>query len=284
MPLVEHLYELRSRLTKALLGITVGIVVAFLLREQVFEVLKQPYCNTDLAESRPECVLTSFAPLEQFSVTLRISFIAGIVFAAPVWLYQIGAFITPGLHKKERRYAGGFLAVSLLMFVIGSLFAFFTMSRALDFLLGFAGDDVSALVGLESYLSFVTLLLLCFGISFQFPVILMFLNIVGVLSAARLRAWRRGMVVAIAVLSAVVTPTTDPYTFAFMAVPLYVMYEVVVLLARLRERRKRSAVQADPVFGLADDEASPSPVRAAPLETPTSLDPAADEAVESRLP
>lgn len=284
MPLVEHLYELRSRLTKALLGITVGIVVAFLLREQVFEVLKQPYCNTDLAESRPECVLTSFAPLEQFSVTLRISFIAGIVFASPVWLYQIGAFITPGLHKKERRYAGGFLAVSLLMFAIGSLFAFFTMSRALDFLLGFAGDDVSALVGLESYLSFVTLLLLCFGISFQFPVILMFLNIVGVLSAARLRAWRRGMVVAIAVLSAVVTPTTDPYTFAFMAVPLYVMYEVVVVLARLRERRKRSTAAADPVFGLADDEASPSPVRAAPLETPTSLDPAADEAVESRLP
>lgn len=270
MPLVEHLYELRSRLTKSLLAVTVGIAVAFVFREQVFDVLKQPYCQTDLAQRRSDCTLISLAPLEQFSVSLRVSFIAGIVFSSPVWLYQIGAFITPGLHKHERRYAAGFLAVALAMFLLGSAFAYLTMSKALDFLLGFAGDDVEALVGLDSYLSFVTLLLLCFGIAFEFPVVLLFLNLMGVVSAARMRAWRRGMVVAIAAASAVITPTTDPYTFAFMAVPLYLMYEIVILLARLRERGISKASEADPVFGVADEVASPPPVAGAPPATPSA--------------
>lgn len=269
MPLVEHLYELRSRLGKALLGVTLGIIVAFIFREQVFDFLKEPYCRVDLGErsgTPQDCQLVSLSPLDQFQVFLKLSFIAGIVFSAPIWLYQIGAFITPALHKHEKRYAAGFLFFSLLMFTTGMVFAYFTMTRALEFLLNFGGDGVVALTSIQSYLSFVTLLMICFGIAFEFPVVILFLHLTGVLSSARMRSWRRGMIVGVAILSAVITPTTDPYTFAFMAVPLLVLYEGCILFARIRERVKRKELAADPVFGIDDDAASPSP------EGPRSLD------------
>lgn len=277
MPLVEHLYELRSRLFKAMLAITLGILVAFLLRTQIFDFLKQPYCDTTqvkklVDQGQTRCTLYSFGPLEQFTVSLRVSFIAGILFSSPIWLYQIGAFITPALHKKEKRYAGAFLAFALSMFALGCAFAYLTMSKALNFLLGFAGENVTALPSIQSYLNFVVLILLAFGISFEFPVILMFLNVVGVLPSRKLRDWRRGMIVFIAVLSAVITPTTDPYTFTFMAVPLYVLYEVVIVVARIRERVTRKALAADPIHALDDEQASPTPLSPAPVEAPSSVD------------
>lgn len=280
MPLVEHLYELRGRLGKSLLAITVGIVLAFIFRAQVFNFLKQPYCDTEIGSAN--CELFSFDPLEQFSVSLRVSFIAGIVGSSPIWLYQLGAFITPALHKKEKRYAAGFLAFALTMFLAGATFAYFTLSRALDFLLGFAGDDVQALTSIRSYLGFVTLLLLSFGVAFEFPVVLLFLNVVGVLSADRMRAWRRGMIVGIAVASAVLTPTTDPYTFAFMAVPLYVLYELCIVVARTRERVRRRALAEDPLHQLDDDEATSTPLPSvSPVETAA---PQVTEQLDARQP
>lgn len=277
MPLVEHLYELRSRLAKSMLAVTVGIVLAFVFRDQVFDFLKQPYCDADIqnlvqdTDGRKSCGLVSLNPLEQFSLTLRISMIAGIVGSAPVWLYQIGAFITPALHKKEKRYAGGFLLASLVMFIAGVAFAYVTLERALTFLLNF-GDGVVAVTSISSYFGFVTLSLLAFGIAFEFPVIIMFLNVVGVLSSQRMRKWRRGMIVGIAVAAAVLTPSTDPYTFAAMGVPLVVLYELCIVLARVRERSRRKAIEGDPVHALDDDEASPSPLAATPVEAPSSVD------------
>lgn len=277
MPLVEHLYELRSRLAKSMLAVTVGIVIAFLFRDHVFDFLKQPYCDADIQNlvkdenGRNSCGLVSLNPLEQFSLTLRISMIAGIVCSAPVWLYQLGAFITPALHKKEKRYAAGFLVASLVMFAAGVAFAYLTLQRALTFLLNF-GDGVVAVTSISSYFGFVTLSLLAFGIAFEFPVVIMFLNVAGVLSSQRMRKWRRGMIVGIAVAAAVLTPSTDPYTFAAMGVPLWALYEVCIVLARLRERSRRKAVEASPDHALDDDEASPSPLSAAPVEAPAPVD------------
>ena len=265
MALVEHLRELRNRLGISLLALAVCVVVALVFREQVFDLVKKPYCDTAVAQratrlSGEECQLYSFGTFEQFSVSLRVSLIAGVIASAPVWLYQIGAFITPALHRREKRYAAGFLGASLLLFATGVVFAFLTISRGLQFLLTFGGDGIVTLPSIQSYLSFVTLTLLGFGIAFLFPVVVLFLNFVGIFPSSRMRTWRRGMTVGIAVAAAVLTPSQDPFTFMAMAVPLYALYEVCIVVARLRERavRRRKAVEpgAQELERLGDDETS----------------------------
>ena len=264
MALVEHIRELRNRLGVSLLALGACVVVAFFLREQVFELIKRPYCQTEVAQETinlaGECELYAFGPFEQFAVSLRISFIAGVVVSSPVWLYQLGAFITPGLHRHEKRYAAAFLSAALVLFVTGTVFAYFTISRGLQFLLTVGGDGIVTLPSIQSYLSFVTLTLLGFGVAFLFPVIVLFLNVVGLFPSSRMRSWRRGMVVGIAVAAAVLTPSQDPFTFMAMALPLYALYEGCIVLARLRERgqRRRRAVEpgSQQLERLGDDDTS----------------------------
>ena len=267
MALIEHLREFRNRLAVSMLALTVCIIVALVFRVQVFDFVKKPYCDTEVAQQAAEesasgeCNLYAFGAFEQFSVSLRVALIVGVLASAPVWLYQLGAFITPALHRKEKRYAAGFLAASLTLFVTGSTFAFLTISRGLQFLLTFGGGEIITLPSIQSYLSFVTLTLLGFGVAFLFPVVVTFLNLVGVFPAAKMRSWRRGMVLGIAVAAAVLTPSQDPFTFMAMALPLYVLYEGCIVLARTRERalRRRARLESGsgkPLDQLSDDETS----------------------------
>ncbi len=272
MALIDHLRELRNRLGWSLLAIAVGVVVAIVFRARVFDFLSAPYCKTDAAKASAigdACQLYAFGPFEQFTVVLRVSFIAGVVGSSPVWLYQLGAFITPALHRKEKRYAAAFLGAALILFCTGVVFAYLTISRGLEFLLSVGGDGIVTLPSIQSYLSFVTLTLLAFGVAFLFPVIVMFLNFVGIFPSRVMRSWRRGMIVGIAVAAAVLTPSQDPFTFMAMGLPLYGLYEVCILLARLRDRatRKRRALEPDGVAlaNLRDDEASPVGDRPSPL-------------------
>lgn len=254
MSLVEHLVELRNRASKALLALAVCVVVVFIFWEPVYDLLREPYCQTDVGQDN--CNLFALGIFDQFKVRLRVSFLAGTVASSPVWLYQLGAFITPALHRRERRYAAGFLAAALTLFVVGVVFAYLTVSRGLDFLLEVGGGDITTLVSIQSYLSFLTLCLLAFGIAFEFPVVVLFLNMVGVFPSNTMRAWRRGMIIGIFAASALLTPSQDPFTFCFMAVPLYLLYELCILIARVRERR-RARRQGDPdLEGLGDDETS----------------------------
>ncbi len=252
MPLVEHLRELRGRLAKGLAFITIGIVASFFFWEPILDVLRQPYCEAAVG---PDCGLYAFGPLESFAIRLKVSSIAGVVLTAPLWLYQIGAFITPALHRKEKRYAASFLVAGTLLFAAGCATAYVTLDKGLQFLLTVGGDGVVVLTGLKSYLNFVTLTLLAFGIGFLFPVFVVFLNVAGVLPLARMRAWRRGMVVGIAAAAAVLTPSTDPYSFLAMALPLYGLYEVCILIARVRERAMRRRSGQD---GPEPDDDTPS--------------------------
>ena len=265
MALIEHIRELRNRLGVSLLALAVCVVAAFFLRDHVFDLIKRPYCLTDVAKqarevSGTQCELYAFGPFEQFAVSLRISFIAGVIVSSPVWLYQLGAFITPGLHRHEKKYAAAFLGAALVLFTTGTVFAYFTISRGLQFLLTVGGDGIVTLPSIQSYLSFVTLTLLGFGIAFLFPVIVLFLNFVGLFPSSRMRSWRRGMVVGIAVASAVLTPSQDPFTFMAMALPLYALYEGCIVIGRLRERaqRRRRAVEpgAQELERLGDDQTS----------------------------
>jgi sec-independent protein translocase protein TatC len=247
------------------LALGVCVVVAFFLRDHVFDLIKRPYCLTEVAREASEvsgqqCNLYAFGPFEQFAVSLRISFIAGVIVSSPVWLYQFGAFITPGLHRHEKKYAAAFLGAALVLFITGTVFAYFTISRGLQFLLTVGGDGIVTLPSIQSYLSFVTLTLLAFGVAFLFPVIVLFLNFVGIFPSTRMRSWRRGMIVGIAVAAAVLTPSQDPFTFMAMALPLYALYEGCIVIGRLRERaqRRRRAVEpgAQALERLGDDETS----------------------------
>lgn len=255
MPLVEHLRELRTRLGRGLLAITVGIVAAFFFWEPILEFLRSPYCRSSAAGAK-DCQLYAFGPLEAFAIRLKVSSIAGVVLTSPVWLYQLGAFITPALHRKEKRYAAAFLVSGTLLFAVGCFFAYITLDKGLEFLLSVGGDGVITLPSLRSYLNFVTLTLLAFGIAFLFPVVLVFLNVAGVLPSDKMRRWRRGMIVGIAFAAAVLTPSTDPYTFSFMAVPLYGLYEVCIVIARVRERALRRRHALDPAHQVDDDTPS----------------------------
>lgn len=262
MSLFEHLYELRSRLGKALLAILLAVVVVFIFWQPVFEFLRRPYCDTDAG--RAACKLYAIGIFDQFKVRLRVAFIGGVLVASPVWLYQLGAFITPALHRKERRYAAGFLVASLTLFAVGAAFAYLTIARGLDFLLSVGGGGITTLVNVQDYLSFVTLCLIAFGVAFEFPVIIMFLHLVGVLSSARMRGARRGTIIGIFAAAAVITPSQDPFTFCFMAVPLCLMYEGCILTARVRERgQRRRAVGSD--LAVLDDD------------TPSAIEPASGQ-------
>ena len=261
MSLVQHLFELRSRLLKSLVAITLAAIVVFWQWQPVLEFLRTPFCHTRIG--RQHCDLIAIGIFDQFKVRLRVGFIGGILVASPVWLYQLGAFITPALHRKERRYAGSFLAGSLTFFALGASLAYLTVDRGLDFLFAVGGSSVSQIVTLQDYLSFVTLCLVAFGIAFEFPVVIMFLHVVGILPSSRMRAMRLGMIMALFVGSDILTPSQDPVTFMAMAVPLVLLYEVCILIARFRERRRRSASGLPE--NLADDEVSPLDV------TPSTL-------------
>jgi sec-independent protein translocase protein TatC len=255
MSLVEHVRELRNRLGISALAIVVAMVVVWFLWRPLFDFLKAPYCDTG-AGAQADCELYAIGVFDQLRVRLRVSAIGGIVIASPVWLYQIGAFITPALHRKEKRYAAGFLAASLVLFAIGTVFAYLTISQGLDFLLRIGGEGVTTLTSVHAYLSFVTLVLLAFGFAFEFPVVVTFLNMMGVFPVATMKRWRRGMYVAIFAASAVITPSQDPITFMIMAIPVCGLYELCILIARFRERAISRRRAADPVSSLPDDAAS----------------------------
>ena len=263
MSLAEHLYELRNRLAKSFLAIALGmVVVGLVIYQPVFDLLREPYCRTSVAGD--SCHLFVRDIFAQFSVRLRVAGIGGTVLAAPVWLYQLGAFITPALHRRERRYAAAFLAGSLVLFSTGVLFAYLTLDRGLQFLLTVGGDGLVTLPDLSSYLSFVTLTLVAFGAAFLFPVVLVFLNVAGILSAQRMGGMWRPMIVGIAFLSAVLTPSTDPITFLVMAVPVTLLYVLCIGIAWVIDRgRRRRTVREG--LDLDDDEASYVDPRPSPL-------------------
>lgn len=267
MALADHLRELRSRLGWSFLAIGLGMALSFVFWEPIFDFLKAPYCDTRAGQQR-NCGLASFSVFDQFKVRLRVSAIGGVLLAAPVWLYQLGAFITPALHRKEKKYAGGFLVASLLLFAVGTVFAYLTISQGLNFLLEIGGDQIDPITGVQSYLDFVTLCLLAFGLAFEFPVLVTFLNMMGLFPREKMQAWRRGMYVAIFAAAAIITPSQDPFTFVILAVPICLLYEGCILIARFRERSARRRRAADPVASLPDDATSPLEAAPSPLVDP----------------
>jgi len=234
MTLVEHLTELRYRLIVSLLAIAVGGAIAFGFYGSILRVLVHPYCDI-LPPGRP-CTLFVRDPLEGFATRLKVAGWGGLAMASPVVLWQAWRFITPGLHPNEKKYAVPFVAISTILFASGGLVAMLTFPQALQFLIAVGGAHVEPLFSPGRYLSFVILMIIAFGISFEFPVLLVFLQLAGVLTPAKLSSWRRFAIVAILAAAAVITPSQDPYSLFAMAVPMYVFYELSIVTGRVLRR------------------------------------------------
>lgn len=234
MTLVEHLAELRYRLIVSLVAVAAGAVVAFAAYSSILGVLLDPYC--EILPPGRDCTLVIRDPLEGFATRLRVAGWAGLVLASPVVLWQLWRFVTPGLHPKEKRYAVPFVVTSIVLFLCGGALALATFPRALDFLVTVGGPDVDTLFSPAPYLRLVILMIVAFGLAFELPVVLVFLQLAGVVSSRRLASWRRYAIVIVFVVAAIVTPSQDPWTLLALALPMTLFYEAAVLVGRVLKR------------------------------------------------
>jgi sec-independent protein translocase protein TatC len=252
MPLAEHIREFRTRLIRSVLAIIAGSIAAWFLYDEIIDVLIRPICQEGIkgvADGRCEALVVS-GVVGPLSLQLKVSLFAGLALSSPIWLYQLWAFLAPGLHKHEKRWAFAFVATGVPLFTLGAWLAYLILPTAVKLLLGFTPGDLSSFVTFDDYLDFVLRMLFVFGVSFELPLVLILANITGVLSAKRIRRWWRGMLMGIFVFAAAATPTGDPYTMGAMAAPMIVLYLVAIgfttTLDRRRERRAAAAARAEP--------------------------------------
>jgi sec-independent protein translocase protein TatC len=257
MPLVDHLRELRSRLFKSLLAIAVGMVVGWVFYDEIFAFIRAPFDTVveEAAASGRDVTLAFTGVADPFVMQLKVAGVTGVLLASPVWLYQLWRFVTPGLHRNERRWALGFAAVATPLFLAGASLAYTFLPRGLDILLGFTPESIENIISVDRYLSFFLRMLLVFGFGFLLPLLVVALNFAGVLSAAQLRSWWRWIVMGIVLFSAMATPTGDPFNLMLLVLPLVALMALAWGICWLNDRRRARRSAAEPQWG--DDETSP---------------------------
>ena len=308
MSLVEHLQELRRRVMVSLAAVALGTIVGFIWYQSsppgiipLGEIIRGPYCNLP-DELRADfsgdghCRLLATSPFEMFMLRLKVGALAGLVLASPVWLTQIWNFITPGLHKNERRYTFTFVTIAVFLFVAGAVLAYFVLDKGLFVLMSIGTEfQVAALTGGEYY-NFLLALIVIFGVSFEVPLITVLLNLAHVVTYQQLKDKRRFIWAFLFLFAAFVTPGQDPISMVILAIALCAMMEIATQIARLNDKRRKKN-QAD-WLEVEDDEttdiAAPEPIgpvtatpapqstsAARPIDSPKRQDPKAQDFTRS---
>jgi sec-independent protein translocase protein TatC len=240
MTIWEHLAELRSRIMKAFVAVAAAAVIGWIVYPYVLNFLRTPYCDI-----QPDCELLALDPLEPFMVRLKVSAYIGIALAMPVILWQIWRFVTPGLYPHEKRYALPFVVSSMVLFVFGAAIAYLTLNPALAFLNSVAGENIQTQYSPEKYVTLILYMMLAFGAAFEFPVLLVALQLIGVLSPRQLLGWWRPAIVIIAVIAAVITPSQDPISMLALFVPMTLLYfGSIGIGAGVSWRKRKKAAKA----------------------------------------
>lgn len=232
MAMTGHIAELRSRIFKMAIAVTIGTFITFFFSEQLLEFIVRPYKLAVGDDQLPFFTITG-----AFSAIMRISLFGGVILASPVLLYQLWRFVAPALSDKEKRWAYPLSGVFAILFLFGVTVGYVALERGLAFLLEFGGPSLRPLVGIDAYLKFATRFILAFGIAFEFPVFLFAVAAIGLLTSETLRSNRRWAIIIILVAAAVITPSGDPLTLLMLAVPLYILYELSILAIRFILRR-----------------------------------------------
>jgi sec-independent protein translocase protein TatC len=233
MTVVEHLTELRRRIVISIIAVSIGAVVCFIFSESIISFFVTYYRDATHGQKN---ALIFLGPLDAFLTRIKVATYGGIVLALPVWLFELWRFITPGLNPNEKRYAIPFIFSSILLFALGGYIALLTLPKALEFLLDIGGSQLRPELTADKYLGLVSLMIVAFGVAFEFPVVLVFLLLARVLTTQQLRRWRRPAILIIVVFAAVITPSQDPYSLFAMAVPMYIFYELSIIIGRVLKR------------------------------------------------
>ncbi|CAN5430412.1 twin-arginine translocase subunit TatC [soil metagenome] len=253
MTLGDHLRELRYRLLICAGAVFLGMLPAWFLYNWLIEILNSPYCNALRGvDPGSDCNFLVTNLLDPFSLRLKVAGYGGLFLALPVLLWQLWRFIAPGLYKKERRYALAFTLSSFALFIAGACVAYFTLTQAVNFLVRIGGPDIDIRSGPTEFVRLSLFMMLAFGTGFLFPVILVALQMIGIVSPKQLSSWRRQPALVIVIIAAAITPSGDPVSLAAPSIPMYFFYEVAVLIGRLMVRRKNKAqANADAADGAA---------------------------------
>lgn len=241
MPLLDHLRELRRRLLIAVVAILIGTIVGWVAYPQVFEFVKQPYIDGIaplLDRSGFDATLVLSGGIgSAFTFRLKVALVLGLLLASPIWVWEIWAFILPALHRNEKRWVYVLTAAGVPLFLGGVTVGYLVLPKGIQVLVGFAPESIQVLLNLGDYLSFMLRMVLVFGVAAQIPLVVVLLNRIGAVSARQLAAARPWTILGIFVFAAIATPSTDPLTMLFLAVPMTVLYLVSELIARLTDRR-----------------------------------------------
>ena len=259
MPLMEHIRELRNRLVKAALALVVAMVVGFVFFNPIWKFISHPFCSavinghTGCKVYGDRLVVTGI--FDPFMLRVQIAFFVGLIISSPVWLYQIWAFIAPGLYRREKRWAYLFVGAAVPLFATGAVLAYYAMSRGLHYLLGLTPQGVSNLPTITTYLSYFQAMILGFGLAFELPLALVLLNMARILTHERFAKWRRLMIFGAFLFAGIANPSPDPISMLMLALPCVLLVEVAEVIIWANDRRR--ARIPDPYADLADDEASP---------------------------
>lgn len=240
MSLMEHLIELRTRIIRSAIAVALGAIVGWIAYPWVFDALMGPLrvlADNDNVSDK----FIALDPLEIFMLRIKMSAYLGIILAMPFLLWQLWRFIAPGLYQNERRYASAFVASASVLFLLGAAIAYFTLPQALRFLQSMGGDDVLYQYSAQKYLMLIVYMMIAFGVGFEFPIVVVFLQLVGIVTPQQLAQFRRFAIVIIFVVAAVITPSADPISLFALALPMCLFYEISILIGRVVKRRQAHA-------------------------------------------